>query len=125
MILLAEPVRERVDAYLSYRAAKWPASINAYLFIHARSWKTTRPVPSYWIGQQLAISAEYVRLDRIYQEVEATGGDIRALCDLFGMSIANAAAGPPPSATSPNPRQRAREAMAVHWTAAEYSGQEC
>jgi hypothetical protein len=45
----------------------------------------------YWIGQQLAISAEHIRLDRIYQEVEPTGGDIRALCDLFGMSIANAA----------------------------------
>jgi len=39
----------------------------------------------------LGISAEHIRLDRIYQEAEATGGDIRALCDLFGMSIANAA----------------------------------
>jgi hypothetical protein len=65
--------------------------VNAHLFIHARSWKTTRPVTSAWISQQLAISAEHIRLDRIYQEVEATGGDIRALCDLFGMSIANAA----------------------------------
>ena len=91
VVLLAGPVRDRVDAYLSYRAATWPASINAHLFIHARSWKTTRPVTSAWIGQQLAISAEHIRLDRIYQEVEATGGDIRALCDLFGMSIANAA----------------------------------
>ena len=91
VILLAGPVRDRVDAYLTYRAATWPASVNAYLFIHARSWKTTRPVTSAWIGQQLAISAEHIRLDRIYQEVEATGGDIRALCDLFGMSIANAA----------------------------------
>jgi hypothetical protein len=44
VILLAEPVRDRVDAYLAYRTATWPASINAYLFIHARSWKTTRPV---------------------------------------------------------------------------------
>jgi hypothetical protein len=91
VILLAKPVRDRVDAYLSYRAATWPASVNAYLFIHARSWKTTGPVTSYWIGQQLAISAEHIRLDRIYQEAEATGGDIRVLCDLFGMSIANAA----------------------------------
>ena len=91
VILLAEPVRDRVDAYLTYRAATWTASVNAYLFIHARSWKTTRPVTSYWIGQQLAIPAEHIRLDRIYQEVEATGGDIRALCDLFGMSIGNAA----------------------------------
>ena len=91
VILLAGPVRDRVDAYLSYRTEMWPTTINVYLFIHARSWKTTRPVTSYWIGQQLAISAEHIRLDRIYQEAEATGGDIRALCDLFGMSIANAA----------------------------------
>jgi len=47
VILLAEPVRGRVDAYLNYRAATWPTSVNAYLFIHARSWKTTRPVTSY------------------------------------------------------------------------------
>ena len=91
VVLLAQPAREHVAAYLSYRAATWPASVNVHLFIHARNWKTIRPVTSAWIGQQLAISAEHIRLDRIYQEVEATGGDIRALCDLFGMSIANAA----------------------------------
>jgi hypothetical protein len=99
------PVRDRVDAYLSSRAATWPASVNAYLFIHARNWKATRPVTSAWIGQQLAIPAEHIRLNRIYQEAEATSGDIRALCDLFGVSIANAArwattvdrASPPPS----------------------------
>jgi hypothetical protein len=91
VILLAEPVRDRVDTYLSYRAATWPASVNARLFIHARSWKTTRLVTPAWISGQLAISAEHIRLDRIYQEAEATGGEIRALCDLFGMSIANAA----------------------------------
>jgi hypothetical protein len=91
VILLAGPVRDRVDAYLCYGAATWPATINAHLFIHARNWKTTRAVSSAWISQQLAISAEHIRLDRIYQEVEATGGDIRAICDLFGMSIANAA----------------------------------
>ena len=91
VILLAGPVRERVDTYLNYRTATWSASVNVYLFIHARSWKSTHPVTSYWIGQQLAIPAEHIRLDRIYREVEATGGDIRALCDLFGMSIANAA----------------------------------
>lgn len=91
VILLARPVRDRVGVYLNYRAATWPATVNAHLFIHARTWKTTRPVTSAWISHQLAISAEHIRLDRIYQEAEATGGDIRALCDLFGMSIANAA----------------------------------
>ena len=91
VILLARPVRDRVDAYLSHRAATWPDTVNAHLFKHARNWTSTRPVTAAWISHQLGISAEHIRLDRIYQEVEATGGDIRALCDLFGMSIANAA----------------------------------
>jgi hypothetical protein len=42
-------------------------------------------------GAELSISAEHIRLDRIYHEVDATGGDIQALWDLFGVSIANAA----------------------------------
>ena len=61
MILLAGPVRDRVDAYLANRAETWPTTANAYLFIHARNWKTTRPVTSDWIGQQLSISAEHIR----------------------------------------------------------------
>jgi hypothetical protein len=56
-----------------------------------RSWKTARPVTPDWISHHLAMSAEQIRLDRIYQEIEATGGDIRTLCDLFGTSIANVA----------------------------------
>jgi hypothetical protein len=48
-------------------------------------------VTSAWISSQLAMPAESIGLDRIYQEVQATGGDIRVLCDLAGMSIANAA----------------------------------
>jgi hypothetical protein len=34
---------------------------------------------------------EHIRLGRIHPEAENTGGDIRALSDVFGMSIANAA----------------------------------
>jgi hypothetical protein len=91
VILLAGPVRERVSDYLDHRAATWPATVNPHFFIHARNWTSTRPVTPEWISNQLAMPAEHIRLDRIYQEVQATGGDIRALCDLFGMSIANAA----------------------------------
>jgi hypothetical protein len=80
-----------VDAYHSCRPSTWPAAVNAHLFIHACNWKATRPVTSAWISQQLAISAERIRLDRTYREVGAAGGDNRALCDLFGMSIAYAA----------------------------------
>jgi hypothetical protein len=91
VILLAAPARERVSAYLSYRTATWPRSINPHLFIHARSWTSTRPVASAWIGAQLGMSAQHIRLDRILDEAQATSGDVRALCDLFGMSIGNAA----------------------------------
>src|SRR6185437_735098 len=41
VILLAAPVRDRVGAYLTYRAQAWPTTANAYLFVHARSWKGT------------------------------------------------------------------------------------
>ena len=91
VILLAPPARERLSAYLSYRTATWPASINPHLFIHARSWTSTRPAASAWIAKQLGMSAQHIRLDRILDEAQATSGDVRALCDLFGMSIANAA----------------------------------
>jgi len=90
VILLAQPARERLSAYLSYRSATWPASINPHLFIHARSWTSTRPTASAWIGSQLGMSAQHIRLDRILDEAQATSGDVRALCNLFGMSIANA-----------------------------------
>jgi hypothetical protein len=91
VILLAGPVRERVNDYLDHRAATWPVTVNPHFFVHARNWTSTRQVTSEWISAQLGMSAEHIRLDRIYQEVQATGGDIRVLCDLFGMSIANAA----------------------------------
>jgi hypothetical protein len=91
VILLAAPARERVSAYLSYRAATWPASINPHLFIHARSWTSTRPAASAWIGKQLGMSAQHIRLDRILDEAQASSGDVRVICDLFGMSVGNAA----------------------------------
>ena len=34
--------------------------------------------------------AQGVRQDRILSEAEATGGDIHALCDMFGLSVASA-----------------------------------
>ena len=36
------------------------------------------------------MSGQRIRLDRIFDEAQATGGDLRALCDLFGLSIAGA-----------------------------------
>ena len=40
---------------------------------------------------QLGMSGQQVRLDPIFYEATATGGDLRVLADLFGPSIASAA----------------------------------
>jgi hypothetical protein len=90
VILLAEPVRERLAAYLNYRQQTWPTSINPHLFIHQRNWSHDRPVWPHWINQQLGMSGQIIRRDRILDEAHATGGDIRALTDLFGLTAAGA-----------------------------------
>jgi hypothetical protein len=115
LIPLAPPARRRLAAYLDYRQASWPTAINPHLFIHARSWDTTRPVTP-WIRHQLGISGQQIRFDRILDEAHATGGDVRRLNDLFGLSFEAArryaitvnrpepAARPPATTTTPDPR---------------------
>ena len=36
------------------------------------------------------MSGQQIRLDRIFYEAVTTGGDLRVLADLFGLSIASA-----------------------------------
>ncbi len=38
-------------------------------------------------GRRLGIAARTIRDDRILDEVNATGGDIRRICDLFGIGV--------------------------------------
>jgi hypothetical protein len=40
----------------------------------------------WWIRQQLSMPGQLIRQDRIMDEAYATAGDIRALCDLVGLS---------------------------------------
>lgn len=89
-IPLAEPVRHRLRAYLDYRATRWPATANPHLIIHYRSATHLGPVQADWLTHRLGISAQALREDRILHELHATGGDIRRLCDLFGLSIGGA-----------------------------------
>ena len=89
-IPLAEPVRTRLSAYLDYRQRLWPNSVNPHLFIHIRSWTHIRPATTWWIRRQLRLSAQAIRFDRILDEAHATGGDIRQLMDLFGISAETA-----------------------------------
>ena len=90
VIPLAPPVHQRLSAYLDHRQRSWPTAINPHLFIHARSWDTTRPISPWWIRHQLGISGQQIRFDRILDEAHATGGDIRRIIDLFGLSVAGA-----------------------------------
>ncbi|MEC3974323.1 hypothetical protein QMK34_03365 [Amycolatopsis sp. H20-H5] len=39
----------------------------------------------------MGTAASDIRTDRILDEVRATGGDVRGICDLFGLSIRAAA----------------------------------
>lgn len=63
---------------------------NPYLLLHARNAGTLRAVTPWWVRHQLPIAGQRIRQDRILAQADATGGDIRALCDLFGISIASA-----------------------------------
>jgi hypothetical protein len=89
-IPLAEPVRQRVAAYLDHRGRRWPESLNPHLFINRRNApRLNRVGPNFpWLAA--GIRPQALREDRILAEIHATGGDIRRLCDLFGLSVAGA-----------------------------------
>lgn len=89
VIPLAQPVRGRLSAYLDYRARRWPYTANPHLFVHYRTANRTDPAGRYWVWRTLGpeLSATALREDRILDEAHATGGDVRRLADLFGLSI--------------------------------------
>jgi hypothetical protein len=90
-ILLAEPVRVRLSAYLDYRTQRWPHTANPHLFIHHRTALGAKPVGTRWPGLVLGTATRDIRTDRILDEVTATNGDLRQICALFGMSVKAAA----------------------------------
>lgn len=89
-ILLAAPVRERLRAWLDERGRRWPGTINPHLFVNHYTAVRACPVSKVWITATLGIPAQTIRQDRIVYEAIATEGDVRALCDLFGISISSA-----------------------------------
>jgi hypothetical protein len=90
VIPLAGPVRERLAAWLDERACRWPATVNPHLFINWYTAVRETPVSSPWISHTLGTSPQAVREDRILDESLATGGDVRRLCDLFGLTVGGA-----------------------------------
>jgi hypothetical protein len=88
-IVLADPVRSRLTAWLDYRNTRWFNTANPHLFIHYRTAGTIDQVGRRWIGLAVGddLSPAAIRDDRILDEAVATRGDPRRLADLFGLSI--------------------------------------
>jgi hypothetical protein len=89
-IVMADPVRQRINAWLTERARRWPNTANPHLFISFRTAVRTSTVSSVWISDRLGVSPQKLREDRILNEAIASGGDVRRLCDLFGVSVGTA-----------------------------------
>jgi len=89
-IPLAEPVQRRLTTYLTHRNTTWPQALNPHLFINQRTWRREAdPAGVRWFHLTIGpgLTARQLREDRILNEVDANGGDIRAIADLFGLSI--------------------------------------
>jgi len=86
-IPLADPVVVRLRAWLDHRARTWPGSINPYLFVSRRSAPRLVTVGKQFPWRNTSLKPQALREDRILQEIHATGGDIRRICDLFGLTI--------------------------------------
>ena len=90
VIPLADPVRVRLVGWLDHRAATWPDTINPHLFVSRRSAPRLVPVGAQFPWKKTNLRPQALREDRILQEIHATGGDIRRICDLFGISVETA-----------------------------------
>lgn len=90
VIVLADPARRRLNAWLDERTRRWPNTTNPHLFVTSRTAGRTMPVSSVWINDKLGALPQKIREDRLLNEAIATGGDVRRLADLFGVSITTA-----------------------------------
>jgi len=86
-ILLAEPVRVRISAWLAHRNKRWPTTANPHVFLNHRNSTRTTPVGGRWLTLATGIPIHVMREDRILHEARATGGDVRRICDLFGLTV--------------------------------------
>ncbi|WNE93886.1 hypothetical protein PS467_00280 [Streptomyces luomodiensis] len=86
-VLLADPVRDRLTAYLDHRNSRWPRTANPHLFLSQTTACGVEPVSHVWVNDVLGMPARRLREDRLLHEAEATGGDPRRICDLFGLTV--------------------------------------
>lgn len=86
-IPLADPVRVRLATWLDYRQRTWPGCVNPHLIVSRLSAPRLIPVSEGFPWRKMSLSAQALREDRILAEIHATGGDVRRICDLFGITI--------------------------------------
>ncbi|MFF2937764.1 hypothetical protein [Streptomyces mirabilis] len=85
-VLLADPVRIRLSAYLAHRTATWPRTANPHLFLTRRTAISTTPVSRPWLYRRYPSSSHLLRADRLVDEAQAAG-DTRMICELFGLTF--------------------------------------
>lgn len=89
-IPLARPVLVRLAASLDHRAKRWPETKNPYLLVTTQTAPRLSPPSRNFPWKKAGVTAQALRTDRILYEVEQTGGDVRRICDLFGIAIETA-----------------------------------
>lgn len=87
---LAGPVLPRLAAWLDHRARAWPGTVNPHLFVNRRTAPRLTPVSRPFPWKEVSFTAQSLREDRILDEVRATGGDVRRICELFDLSVGGA-----------------------------------
>jgi hypothetical protein len=65
----------------------WPNTANPHLFINRRTAPRLVPVSRSFAWDQTGISPQALRKDRIIDEVNATGGDVKRICERFGIGV--------------------------------------
>lgn len=74
-------------AWLDYRSQRWPNTANPICSsISGRPRASGRSVTP-GLAARVGIPVRAFRDDRILDEVNATDGDIRRICDLFGLGV--------------------------------------
>jgi len=80
---------QALRGWLELRRVRWPASANPYLLVNQSTAGGLTPVTRGYVQavfQQLGVTAEDLRVDRLLAEVEATGADPLKLTEFFSIT---------------------------------------
>jgi hypothetical protein len=87
VILLAPHAGVRLTAYLKHRSSRWPNTANPHVFINHMIATGVAQTTYAWVNKVLGFHAQELREDRILDEVRASAGDLRRVCDMFGLTV--------------------------------------